>query len=198
MVAEYSKALPGQTQVGGTAHSNPPLLSSPSGLARLHPARPYYLESFSFRMAVWSGLIALVWGTSWVLYLLAPWDVEFLTYGPFTIAGDSWPSPPIMLAMFFVCIMFSLVLEPSIPRTLRNRLFVGLIYFLVYSFFIASSGLYRVYSNYERFDEAWFLLDMVILGIFVIYIVLCAVMVHRDQIYVCMRVWRDIRLYLGI
>ena len=55
-----------------------------------------------------------------------------------------------------------------------------------------------MYSNYERFDEAWFLLDMVILGIFVIYIVLCAVMVHRDQIYVCMRVWRDIRLYLGI
>jgi ABC-type Na+ efflux pump permease subunit len=144
-------------------------------------------------MVVWSGLVALVWGTAWVLYLLSPWDVEFLTYGPFTIAGDSWPSPPIMLAMFFVCVMFSLLLEPPIPRTLAHRLTLGTAIFLVYSFFVATSGLYRIYSNYARFDEADYLLRMIVLAIFVLYLVLCIVMVHRDQVYVCVRVWRDIR-----
>ena len=149
-------------------------------------------------MAVWSGLVAVVWGTAWVLYLLSPWDVESLAYGPYTIAINCWPLPPIMLAMFFVCIMFSLVLEPPIPRTLARRLALGTTIFLVFSFFIATSGLYRIYSNYGRFKEARYLLNMVVVAIFVLYFVLCIVMVHRDRVYVCVRVWRDIRLQLGI
>lgn len=102
-----------------------------------------------------------------------------------------------MLAMFFVCVLFALTLELPTPPSRLGRTVLGTIYFLVYTFFIGSTALYQS-KTYWEYNSGYDLVEELCLGTFLSYLVLCVFLVHKEHVYLCIRVWRDIRLHWNV